>query len=43
LLDRQVAALEAADCIRIFADKKPAKDAEREELGSWSYPAGISR
>jgi DNA invertase Pin-like site-specific DNA recombinase len=32
LLDRQVAALEAAGCIRIFADKKSGKDAEREEL-----------
>jgi predicted site-specific integrase-resolvase len=32
LLDRQVAALEAAGCIRIFADKKSGKDAERGEL-----------
>jgi DNA invertase Pin-like site-specific DNA recombinase len=32
LLDRQVKALEAAGCIRIFADKKSGKNAEREEL-----------
>jgi len=32
LLDRQLTALKAAGCIRIFADKKPGKDAEREEL-----------
>ncbi|MFE0381799.1 recombinase family protein [Streptomyces inhibens] len=32
LLDRQTAALEAAGCARIFADKKSGKNAEREEL-----------
>ncbi|MEU7430748.1 recombinase family protein [Streptomyces sioyaensis] len=32
LLDRQIAALEAAGCARIFADKKSGKNAEREEL-----------
>jgi DNA invertase Pin-like site-specific DNA recombinase len=32
LLDRQMAALTAAGCIRIFADKKSGKNAEREEL-----------
>lgn len=32
LLDRQLAALEAADCVRIFADKKSGKNIEREEL-----------
>jgi predicted site-specific integrase-resolvase len=32
LLDRQIAALEAADCVRVFADKKSGKNAEREEL-----------
>ncbi|MFI1159334.1 recombinase family protein [Streptomyces sioyaensis] len=32
LLDRQIAALEAAGCARIFADKKSTKNAEREEL-----------
>ena len=32
LLDRQIAALNAAGCIRVFADKKSGKDAEREEL-----------
>ncbi|MEQ4726217.1 recombinase family protein [Nonomuraea sp. B19D2] len=32
LLDRQTAALTAAGCIRIFADKKSGKNAEREEL-----------
>lgn len=31
-LDRQMAALEAAGCSRIFADKKSGKNAEREEL-----------
>jgi hypothetical protein len=31
-LDRQTLALEAAGCIRIFADKKSGKDADREEL-----------
>ncbi|MFI6519906.1 recombinase family protein [Spirillospora sp. NPDC050679] len=31
-LDRQTLALEAAGCIRIFADKSSGKDAEREEL-----------
>lgn len=32
LLDQQIAALEAADCVRLFADKKSGKNAEREEL-----------
>jgi DNA invertase Pin-like site-specific DNA recombinase len=32
LLDRQVHALTEAGCIRIFADKKSGKNAEREEL-----------
>lgn len=32
-LDRQYAALGAAGCIRVFADKKSGKNAEREELG----------
>jgi Resolvase, N terminal domain len=32
LLDRQIAALTAAGCIRVFADKKSGKNAEREEL-----------
>ncbi|WRZ96420.1 recombinase family protein (plasmid) [Streptomyces sp. NBC_01007] len=32
LLDRQIAALNAADCVRVFADKKSGKNAEREEL-----------
>ncbi|WTD22776.1 recombinase family protein [Streptomyces hirsutus] len=32
LLDRQIHALNAAGCIRIFADKKSGKNAEREEL-----------
>lgn len=31
-LDRQLAALGAAGCIRIFADKRSGKNAEREEL-----------
>jgi DNA invertase Pin-like site-specific DNA recombinase len=31
-LDRQFAALTAAGCIRVFADKKSGKNAEREEL-----------
>jgi DNA invertase Pin-like site-specific DNA recombinase len=31
-LDRQIAALEAANCQRIFSDKKSGKNAEREEL-----------
>lgn len=33
-LDRQIAALNAASCAKIFADKKSGKTAEREEL--WS-------
>jgi DNA invertase Pin-like site-specific DNA recombinase len=32
ILDRQTAALEAAGCIRIFADKESGKNADREEL-----------
>lgn len=32
LLDRRLAALEAAGCIRGFADKKSGKNAERAEL-----------
>ncbi|MEU8250649.1 recombinase family protein [Nonomuraea sp. NPDC048916] len=32
LLDRQILALEAAGCSRIFADKKSGKDVEHEEL-----------
>ncbi|WP_336245541.1 recombinase family protein [Nonomuraea sp. SYSU D8015] len=32
LLDRQITALEAAGCMRIFSDKKSGKNAEREEL-----------
>ncbi|MFF0109597.1 recombinase family protein [Streptomyces hirsutus] len=32
LLDRQIAALTAAGCVRIFTDKKSGKNAEREEL-----------
>jgi DNA invertase Pin-like site-specific DNA recombinase len=32
LLDRQIAALNAAACVRVFADKKSGKNAEREEL-----------
>ncbi|WP_370270258.1 recombinase family protein [Streptomyces sp. V4I8] len=32
LVDRQIAALTAADCVRVFADKKAGKNAEREEL-----------
>ncbi|MFG2794688.1 recombinase family protein [Streptomyces sp. NPDC048419] len=31
-LDRQTAALDAAGCVRVFADKKSRKNAEREEL-----------
>jgi len=31
-LDRQVAALDTAGCIRVFADKKSGKDGDREEL-----------
>jgi DNA invertase Pin-like site-specific DNA recombinase len=31
-LDRQIAALEAAGCERIFSDKKSGKNTEREEL-----------
>ena len=32
IIDREVTALEASGCIRIFADKKSGKDADREEL-----------
>lgn len=32
ILDRQIAALEAAGCQRIFSDKKSGKNVEREEL-----------
>ncbi|MFF9128409.1 recombinase family protein [Streptomyces sp. NPDC014889] len=32
LLDRQIAALEVAGCVRVFTDKKSGKNAEREEL-----------
>nr|WP_245775494.1 recombinase family protein [Nonomuraea wenchangensis] len=32
LLDRQITALEAAGCMRIFADKKSGKNVERDEL-----------
>ncbi|MET9915210.1 recombinase family protein [Streptomyces sp. NPDC006476] len=32
LLDRQISALEAAGCARIFAEKKSGRNAEREEL-----------
>ncbi|MGR3939085.1 recombinase family protein [Streptomyces sp. BRA346] len=32
LLDRQIAALTEANCVRVFADKKSGKNAEREEL-----------
>ncbi len=32
LLDRQLASLTTAGCIRVFADKKSGKNAEREEL-----------
>jgi resolvase-like protein len=32
ILDRQTAALEAAGCIRIFADKQSGGNADREEL-----------
>ncbi|MET7289244.1 recombinase family protein [Streptomyces sp. NPDC005573] len=32
ILDRQIAALEAAGCTRIFTDKKSGKNVEREEL-----------
>ena len=32
LLDRQIASLTASGCIRVFADKKSGKNAEREEL-----------
>jgi Resolvase, N terminal domain len=31
-LDRQLAALNAAGCLKVFADKKSGKNAEREEL-----------
>ncbi|MEV0313680.1 recombinase family protein [Nonomuraea fuscirosea] len=33
LLDRQLAALTEAGCLRIFADKKSGKNVERDELG----------
>ena len=32
LLDRQLAALEVAGCVRVFADRKSGRTAEREEL-----------
>ena len=32
LLDRQIAALTAAGCVRVFTDKKSGKNADREEL-----------
>jgi predicted site-specific integrase-resolvase len=32
LLDRQLASLTAAGCIRVFADKKSGKNIKREEL-----------
>lgn len=32
LLDRQIAALEAAGCVRVFTDKRSGKNAERAEL-----------
>jgi DNA invertase Pin-like site-specific DNA recombinase len=32
MLDRQIASLTAVGCIRVFADKKSGKSAEREEL-----------
>lgn len=32
-LDRQLAALNAAGCLKVFADKKSGKNTEREELG----------
>lgn len=32
MLDRQITVLEAAGCIRIFADKKSGKNVDREEL-----------
>lgn len=32
-LDRQLAALNAAGCLKVFADKKSGRNAEREELG----------
>ncbi|MFC6556392.1 recombinase family protein [Nonomuraea cavernae] len=32
LLDRQITALQAVGCMRIFSDKKSGKNAEREEL-----------
>ncbi|WP_331755955.1 recombinase family protein [Streptomyces sp. NBC_01643] len=34
ILDRQILALEAAGCDRIYADEKSGKNAEREELGN---------
>ncbi|MCZ0990394.1 recombinase family protein [Streptomyces diastatochromogenes] len=39
LLDRQIHGLTEAGCIRIFADKKSGKNAEREEL----WKAKVSR
>jgi hypothetical protein len=35
LLDRQIAALEAVGCVRVFTDKTSGKNAEREEL--WKF------
>ncbi|WP_344393282.1 recombinase family protein [Streptomyces vastus] len=40
LLDRQIAALEAAGCVRVFTDKKSGKNAEREDRGSASTTSG---
>ncbi|MFD5540110.1 hypothetical protein ACFWIJ_20425 [Streptomyces sp. NPDC127079] len=36
MLDRQIAALTATGCIRVFADRKSGKNIEREEL--WKAP-----